>query len=87
MPIYEYKASGKAHCELCKNRFEVRQGMDDEPLKRCPKCGAEVKRLVSRPFISVKEPLPLKETFNTYTEEEADKMGLEGGFAQDQIWE
>ena len=87
MPIYEYKASGSAYCELCHNKFEVRQGINDEPLKTCPRCGSEVRRLFSRPFLCLKEPLSLKETFATHTEEEADELGLEGGFAEDEVWE
>ena len=87
MPIYEYKAIGNAHCELCKDRFEVRQELADEPLKRCPKCGAEVRRLPSRPFICLKESLSQKETFATHTEGETDELGLDEGFAPDQIRE
>ena len=87
MPIYEYKAVGHTHCELCKDKFEVRQGINEELLKRCPKCGSEVKRLISRPFISLKEPLSEDETFDTHTAEEADELGLEEGFAEDQIWD
>jgi putative FmdB family regulatory protein len=87
MPIYEYKAAYDACCQFCKGKFEVRQGMNDEPLTRCPRCGSAVKRLFSRPFISLKETLFEDETFDTYTEEEADGLGLEGGFAEDQIWD
>ena len=87
MPIYEYKAISNTHCELCKDKFEVRQGINDEPLKQCPKCGSEVRRLFSRPFLYLKEPLSQKETFATHTEEEADKLGLEESFAEDQIWD
>ena len=87
MPIYEYKAAGNAHCKLCKVRFEVRQGINDEPLSRCPECGAEVRKLFSRPFLSLRESLSQKETFDRYTEEEADELGLEEGFAEDEVWE
>ena len=87
MPIYEYKATGKAHCKLCKDKFEVRQGMNDEPLKSCPKCGAEVKKLFSRPFLILKQSLSQGETFDTYPEEEADELGLEEGFGEDEVWE
>ena len=87
MPIYEYQAIGHTRCELCKDKFEVRQGINDEPLKKCPKCGAEVKKLFSRPFILLKESLSEEETFATHTEEEADELGLEEGFAEDQIWD
>ena len=87
MPIYEYRAIGDIHCELCKDRFEVRQELADEPLKRCPRCGTAVKKLFSRPFICLKESLGQEETFEPHTEEEADKLGLENGFAEDQIWD
>lgn len=52
-----------------------------------PQIGSEVRRLFSRPFLRLKEPLSLEETFATHTEEEADELGLEEGFAKDQIWE
>ncbi|MBM3133317.1 MAG: zinc ribbon domain-containing protein [Chloroflexi bacterium] len=87
MPIYEYRAAGSAHCRLCGTRFEVRQKIDDAPLGACPKCGAEVRRLISRSFIALTEPLSPEETFQTHTEEEADRLGLEGGFARDEIWD
>ncbi|MBC7795827.1 MAG: zinc ribbon domain-containing protein [Pyrinomonadaceae bacterium] len=35
MPIYEYK------CSNCENKLETMQKISDEPLKVCPKCGAE----------------------------------------------
>jgi putative FmdB family regulatory protein len=87
VPIYEYKAIGDISCKLCKDRFEVRQGINDEPLSRCPKCGAEVGRLFSRPFLCRRESLSEEGTFDRYAEEEADELGLEGGFAEDEIWE
>lgn len=40
MPTYEYK------CNDCGNLFEVFQSMNAEPVKKCPKCGGEVKRLI-----------------------------------------
>ena len=87
MPIYEYTAIGSTNCELCKDKFEVRQRINDEPLKKCPKCGSKVKKLVSRPFLCLREPLSQEETFATHAEEEADELGLEEGFAEDQIWD
>jgi putative FmdB family regulatory protein len=41
MPTYEYE------CKKCSHRFEVFQSMRDEPIKKCPECGKEVRRLVS----------------------------------------
>jgi len=86
MPIYEYQAIGKG-CEYCQTKFEMKQRMDEEPLKNCPKCGASVRRLFSRPFICVEEALTEREQMAKYTPEEADKMGLIEGFAEDKICE
>ncbi|MFZ1281548.1 MAG: FmdB family zinc ribbon protein [Ignavibacteriaceae bacterium] len=40
MPTYEYK------CINCSHIFEMFQSMKDEPIKICPKCKGEVKRLI-----------------------------------------
>lgn len=40
MPTYDYE------CGSCGHRFEVFQSMSDEPIKRCPKCGKPVRRLI-----------------------------------------
>jgi putative FmdB family regulatory protein len=87
MPIYEYRAVGDNHCEFCRDKFEVRQGINDEPLRRCPECGAEVRRLFPRSFVSLKGPLTSEEAFATHTEEEADEPGLDEGFGEDEVWE
>ncbi len=42
MPIYEYK------CISCGHRFEKLQSFHDEPVRVCPKCGGDVKKLISR---------------------------------------
>ncbi len=42
MPIYEYK------CNVCGHRFEKLQSFSEEPVKTCPQCGGEVKKLISR---------------------------------------
>jgi len=41
MPTYEYV------CDKCGNRFEKLQTMTDKPLRRCPSCGAKVRRVIS----------------------------------------
>lgn len=41
MPIYEYE------CTKCNKIHEVIQKFSDDPLKNCPLCGAEVKKLIS----------------------------------------
>ncbi len=40
MPTYDYE------CEKCGHRFEHFQKMSDELLKKCPKCGKKVQRLI-----------------------------------------
>jgi putative FmdB family regulatory protein len=41
MPTYEYE------CGKCGKRFEQRQPITAEPIRECPDCGAEVRRIVS----------------------------------------
>lgn len=49
MPTYEYVTSDPKHaCAQCREPFEVRQSMRAAPLKKCPRCGGPVKRLISR---------------------------------------
>jgi putative FmdB family regulatory protein len=40
MPTYEYE------CKSCSHSFEVFQPMSDPPVKDCPLCGSEVRRLI-----------------------------------------
>ena len=86
MPIYEYKSRNGIHCRLCKNKFEVIQGIDDRPLTRCPECGAEIKRVFSRPFLLRKEPFSHEGPLN-YMEDEDEGLGLEEDLAEDEVWE
>jgi len=44
MPVYVYRAKADG-CERCRAGFEALQQMADEPLARCPDCGAEVRRV------------------------------------------
>jgi putative FmdB family regulatory protein len=48
VPIYEYQ------CESCTDKFEVKQGMKDDALTACPRCGKRVQRLISSPAIMFK---------------------------------
>jgi len=41
MPTYEYE------CKSCRYSFEAFQNMMDEPLKTCPKCSKEIRRLIN----------------------------------------
>lgn len=48
MPVYEYQ------CTACENQFELRQKFSDDPAKECPKCGGEVKKLISSAAFTLK---------------------------------
>lgn len=48
MPIYEYQ------CSQCKERHEIIQRIHDAPLTHCPKCGGEMRKLISSPAIQFK---------------------------------
>ncbi len=87
MPLYEYRTIDGPKCALCKVIFEVRQNISDDPLDKCPECGSKVERIFSRSFIAVIESLSQEESFASYTDAEADNLGLSGSFAEDQVWE
>lgn len=42
MPIYEYE------CTNCNKIHEIIQKFNDEPLKNCPICGGELRKLISQ---------------------------------------
>lgn len=48
MPLYEYQ------CVSCNERVEIIQKMSDAPYSHCPKCGGEMKKLMSSPAIQFK---------------------------------
>ena len=48
MPLYEYE------CRACGERTETLQKVSDPTHSHCPKCGAEMKRLISSPAIQFK---------------------------------
>lgn len=53
MPIYEYRArEPDAGCGQCREPFELRQSMTEEPLATCPACGRAVERLISLSAVS-----------------------------------
>ncbi|MDR2552031.1 MAG: zinc ribbon domain-containing protein [Treponema sp.] len=41
MPTYEYE------CKSCGHSFEAFQSMTEDPLKDCPQCGKEIRRLIN----------------------------------------
>lgn len=66
MPIYEYE------CLQCGTRTEVLQRFSDPPLAICPKCGGEVKKLISSPAFQFKGS-------GFYATDYGGKKGGEGG--------
>lgn len=40
MPTYDYE------CTRCGHRFAVEQSMLDKPLRKCPKCGGKLEKLL-----------------------------------------
>ena len=48
MPLYEYQ------CTVCGERTEILQRVSDPPYAHCPKCGGDVKKLISSPAIQFK---------------------------------
>jgi len=59
MPIYEYQAAIPSKgCSVCREGFEYIQGIDEHPLTHCPKCGGEIKRIISRCHAAVIDSSP-----------------------------
>ena len=48
MPTYEYR------CTKCGNEYEKREGFDAPARQRCPRCGAEARRVIHAPPILFK---------------------------------
>ena len=48
MPLYEYQ------CTNCNERMEILQRVSDPPYSHCPKCGGDMKKLLSAPAIQFK---------------------------------
>lgn len=48
MPTYEYR------CKSCAHEFEVQQSFSDDPLRECPQCKGELRKLFGNIGISFK---------------------------------
>ena len=48
MALYEYE------CQRCGHKFEIKQGIHDNPITRCPNCEGKVKRLIYSPQVIYK---------------------------------
>jgi putative FmdB family regulatory protein len=54
MPLYTYiaKYSNKC-CEYCCNAFELLQNLSSREIKKCPECGAPVKKRITNFSIGI----------------------------------
>jgi putative FmdB family regulatory protein len=50
MPLYEYE------CQRCGHTFEIKQGIHDCPITRCPDCEGKLKRLIHSSHVIYKGP-------------------------------
>ena len=48
MPLYEYQ------CKKCKHKFEKIQKFSDPPIRKCPKCGGPVEKVMHAPNVQFK---------------------------------
>jgi putative FmdB family regulatory protein len=53
MPVYEYEPDDR-DCFMCEGRVQALQGIHEEPLKHCPWCGLDVRRVISN--VTIKLP-------------------------------
>ncbi|MCX7016136.1 MAG: zinc ribbon domain-containing protein [Candidatus Sumerlaeota bacterium] len=51
MPVYQYKHLAPTDCPLGES-FDTVQSMRDKAHATCPRCGAPVRRLISRVFVA-----------------------------------
>ena len=59
MPIYEYQSRRPSEgCSVCREGFEQIQSVDEVPLPCCPKCGKDIKRIISWCHAAVSDPSP-----------------------------
>lgn len=53
VPLHEYVARNpEKGCDLCKRPFEHLDRTAEEVLRRCPRCGAPVRKLISPPNVA-----------------------------------
>lgn len=52
MPVYDYQVKDAAlGCDYCRAGFEQMRRLEEPPLTHCPKCGAEIVKLISAPAL------------------------------------
>ena len=48
MPIYEYVVIEKENgCVYCREKFEIKQSINEESLTKCPKCNSRIRKVFS----------------------------------------
>jgi len=56
MPIREYQSGDpQKGCNYCRNSFERIERIKDTPLLKCPRCGADIIRLISAPRVGASQ--------------------------------
>ena len=77
MPIYEYE------CRACGARFERRQSVHDEPVKECPRCRGNVRRVIHPVGVIFNAPgfyiTDSRPKAGTVDKEKVDKAGVDKG--------
>lgn len=88
LPIYEYEPDDR-ECLICDGRTEAIQGINDAPLKFCPTCGLEVRRVISRASFQIQKGVAAEKAadkgFTTYKRAEKGKWEKVGGHGPDMI--
>jgi putative FmdB family regulatory protein len=84
VPVYEYEPDDR-HCFMCDGRVAVIQSVHEEPLKYCPHCGLEVRRVISKVAIKIEgqttDDKAARKGFTTFRKSEKgvwEKIGGEG---------
>lgn len=67
MPIYEYL------CTKCKHETEILQNFHEEPKRVCPKCGGELKKLISKNAFHLKGDGWFKDGYGAKKKKESEK--------------
>lgn len=72
MPTYQYIAvKPEESCPHCRDGFETRQNMSDPPLKQCPRCNYDIRRVITAVGISTR-----KSTRSLLSDENIKKHGF-----------
>ncbi len=81
MPQYDFVAIDKENnsCDYCSSPFEISQSLNEEPLAKCPKCGAPVKKAFLNCNLSSKKSTKTVLSDKNLTKHGFTKLVNEGG--------